>query len=67
MSLQSEMIKQFLREALVKSLKTGGTTMLEELAEALTEEQRRLFVSVLTRVQKRRSSTVDMPRENGRG
>ena len=60
MSMQGEFIKSFVHEALSKSMKKGGVTFIEEMAEGLSVEQLEKFIDILNRVLNKKRNVVDV-------
>lgn len=57
--MNSDFVKAFLREALNKSIKSGGEKFAEELAEMLTLEQLEYLHRMFAKAIKKRKEVVD--------
>jgi hypothetical protein len=60
--MTSDFVKTFIHEAIAKSLKQGGVTFVEEMAEAMSQDQLEKFIDILKRVSERRKNVINIPR-----
>jgi predicted transcriptional regulator len=57
--MTNEFLKMFLKNAVDKSIKEGGSTLIQELAEALSAEQIEKLVGLLNEVKKKKSTIIE--------
>jgi hypothetical protein len=55
--VNSDFVKAYFKDAVVKSLKTGAGTMLEEMADTLTEEQLTDLIKIISKVRDKKKNT----------
>jgi hypothetical protein len=57
--MNNDMFSMYLKNVVSKALSSGGTTMLEELAESLSDDSLGKLIDILSKIRDKRKNTVE--------
>ena len=60
--MNQDMFAMYMKNVLTKALSSGGTTMLEELAESLPDDSLGKLIDILSKIRDKRKNTVNSGR-----
>ena len=60
--MNQDMFAMYMKNVLTKALSSGGTTMLEELAESLSDDSLGKLIDILSKIRDKRKNTVNSGR-----